>query len=77
MNAFYATQYIVERAYGNYIGLCRLGQFVGHEMELPLVRLTCFTGVAECDMAKTSLAPVMDTIASIVGAERPGERKEF
>lgn len=46
VNAFYATQYMVERAYGNYLGLCRLGQFVAHELKLPLRRFTCFTGLA-------------------------------
>ena len=28
----YATQYIFERAYGNYLGLYHLGQFVAHEL---------------------------------------------
>lgn len=46
VNAFYATQYMVERAYGNYLGLCRLGQFVAHELKKPLKRFTCFTGLA-------------------------------
>jgi hypothetical protein len=62
VNAFYATQYMVERAYGNYLGLCRLGQFVAHEMRMPLTRLTCFTGIAECEIAKRRLAPVLDVI---------------
>ena len=38
---FYATQYIFERAYGNYLGLCRLGQFMAHEMGLRLDKVTC------------------------------------
>ena len=59
VNGFYATQYLVERAYGNYVGLCRLGQFVAHEIQLPLVRMTCFTGIAECDMAKTKLTKLL------------------
>jgi hypothetical protein len=45
VNAFYATQYAFERAYGNYLGICRLGRFVAHEMGLPLIRMTCFTGI--------------------------------
>ena len=45
VNAFYATQYAFERAYGNYLGLCRLGQFVAHELGLTLSRVTCFTGI--------------------------------
>jgi hypothetical protein len=45
VNALYATQYAFERAYGNYLGLCRLGRFVAHELQVPLVRMTCFTGI--------------------------------
>jgi hypothetical protein len=69
VNAFYAAQYMVERAYGNYLGLCRLGQFVAHEMELPLVRLTCFTGIAECEVAKAKLAPVFRVIDDLLARE--------
>lgn len=45
VNAFYATQYVLERAYGNYLGLCRLGEFMAHELDLTLARVTCFTGI--------------------------------
>jgi hypothetical protein len=71
VNAFYAAQYMVERAYGNYLGLCRLGQFVAHEMELQLVRLTCFTGIAECEIPKVRLAPVFRVIDRVVAEKEP------
>lgn len=45
VNGFYATQYAVTRAYGNYLGLCRLGRFVAHELGLRLEKMTCFTGI--------------------------------
>jgi hypothetical protein len=69
MNAFYATQYMVERAYGNYVGLCRLGQFVAHEMERHLVRVTCFTGIAECEMPKSKVATILTSLELIVGTQ--------
>ena len=37
----YVTQYMFERAYGNYLGLCRLGQFMAREMGLILTQVTC------------------------------------
>ena len=37
----YATQDIVDKAYGNYVGLHRLGMFMAQEMGLKLDRLTC------------------------------------
>lgn len=49
MNAFYATQKIFNKAYGNYLGLCRLGNFMAHEMKLNLSRMNCFIGVEKLD----------------------------
>jgi len=63
MNAFYATQQLFNKAYGNYLGLCRLGDFMAHEMELTFSRMNCFVGVAKLDnITKTSdtLAPVKE-----------------
>ena len=49
MNAFYATQLLFNKAYGNYLGLCRLGDFMAHEMGLTFERMNCFVGVAKID----------------------------
>jgi thymidylate synthase len=62
LNAFYATQQIFNKAYGNYLGLCRLGSFMAQEMELTFSRMNCFIGVAKLDnITKTSdtLIPVI------------------
>ena len=67
MNAFYATQYMVERAYGNYLGLCRLGRFMAHELDMRLTRMTCFTGIAECDTAKKHLESIFEVINGALG----------
>ena len=71
VNAFYATQYMVERAYGNYLGLCRLGAFTAKEMGLKLSRVTCYSGIAMSDGAKGKLTPVLSAlnqIAPLTGA---------
>lgn len=44
VNAFYPTQYIFDRAFGNYLGLCHLGYFVARETGLTLRQMTCFIG---------------------------------
>lgn len=44
LNAYYPTQYIFDRGYGNYLGLCHLGQFLAHEVGTEFTRLTCFVG---------------------------------
>jgi hypothetical protein len=52
MNAFYATQQIARKGYGNYLGLSRLGAFMAEEMKLKLSQLNVFVGVAKMDVAK-------------------------
>lgn len=49
LDAFYATQQLFAKAYGNFLGLARLGIFVGHETGLTLDRVNCFVGVEKID----------------------------
>ena len=49
LNAFYATQQLFDKAYGNFLGLARLGQFIAGEVGLQLQRVTCFIGVEKMD----------------------------
>lgn len=49
MNAFYATQQIFDKAYGNYLGLAHLGAFMAHEMGLNLARMNVMVGVAKLE----------------------------
>ena len=46
VTGFYATQYIFERAYGNYLGLCRLGRFMAQEMGRQLTQVSCVSSPA-------------------------------
>lgn len=48
-NAFYATQQIFDKAYGNYLGLAQLGAFMANEMGMSLARLNVMVGVAKLD----------------------------
>ena len=70
VNAFYATQYMVSRAYGNYLGLCRLGSFVAHEIDMTLTRVTCHIGLAELDMTKTALQRVLASVDAALEGQR-------
>ena len=45
VTALYAEQYLFDRGYGNYLGLCRLGRFVAEQMNLRFAQMTC---VASC-----------------------------
>ncbi|MEX0661473.1 MAG: hypothetical protein WEA58_08595 [Balneolaceae bacterium] len=47
LTAFYGTQYMLLKGYGNYLGLCRLGIFLAHEMGLKFTRFNCVSGKAK------------------------------
>jgi hypothetical protein len=69
VNAFYATQYIFDKAYGNYLGLAQLGAFMAHEMRLPLARLNVTVGVAKFEginKSDTALKPLIAAARAVV-----------
>ncbi|WP_458758588.1 thymidylate synthase [Afipia sp. TerB] len=70
-NAFYATQYVFDKAYGNYLGLARLGAFMAHEMQLPFVRLNVTVGVAKLDGVRKKDASLEPMIAALRAAVAP------
>jgi hypothetical protein len=49
LNAFYATQQLFAKGYGNYLGLARLGLFMAGEIKLSLERVSCFIGVEKME----------------------------
>jgi hypothetical protein len=57
---FYPMQYLYERAYGNYLGLIRLGQFMAKEMNLQLEAMSCVSIVAKMEVSKGEIAKVID-----------------
>jgi hypothetical protein len=64
VNAFYATQYVFDKAYGNYLGLTQLGAFMAREMGLRLARLNVTVGVAKLDGVSKSDASLKPIIAA-------------
>ena len=70
VTGFYATQHIFEKAYGNYMGLCRLGRFMAHEMKLKLTRMTCIAACAKLgDVKKSELEPMAKQLRAILQHE--------
>lgn len=70
VNAFYAAQYMLKRAYGNYVGLCQLGRFVANELGIGLARVTCYAGIAELDLGKKEINPVLGAIDKATRQEK-------
>ena len=68
-NAFYATQQIFDKAYGNYLGLVQLGAFMAREMGMPPARLNVMVGVAKFERIKkgdADLGPVVEAARALV-----------
>ena len=62
VNAFYATQQLFVKAYGNYLGIAQLGAFMAHEMKLKMNRMNVLVGVAKFERISKSdqaLAPLV------------------
>jgi hypothetical protein len=68
INAFYPTQFILDRGYGNYLGLCHLGAFLSHEIGVKLVRMNCFVGCAQLGhgVTRKRIRPLLDLLERVV-----------
>ena len=58
LSAYYPTENILERGYGNYLGLCRLGCYMAHSSGLKLARVNIFVTQPRLDTRKT-IEPVL------------------
>lgn len=69
VNAFYATQQIFDKSYGNYLGLVQLGTFMAHEMRMRLRRLNVTVGIAKLERITKSdpaLGPLLAAAKTVV-----------
>ena len=75
VTGFYATQYIFTRAYGNYLGLCRLGRFMAQEMGRQLTQVTCVASPAKREKGKRAMQVLAREIEKILDQlqEDPGD----
>ena len=63
----YVTQYMFERAYGNYLGLYQLGKFMAHELGRQLTRVTCIAAPAvRGPVAKKRLRPLAQAVREAI-----------
>lgn len=67
VNGFYAMQYLLQRAYGNLLGLAHLGAFMAGEMKIPLAQVNMITGVEKLEFPKERLA----SLAKVISAQIP------
>lgn len=65
ITAFYAMQYLFEKAYGNYLGLCRLGHFMAHELGLRLTQMTCVASIAKLGVNKGDIRELCQNLKAL------------
>lgn len=70
VNAFYATQQLFERGYGNYLGLARLGAFMAREMGLEMARLNVYVGLAKLEGISKTDPRLRSIVQAAVSADR-------
>jgi len=61
LTAVYRNQFYIERAYGNFIGLGRLMEFVARESESEIGSLTCIATHAELDCRRKAVSSLVDS----------------
>lgn len=70
IHALYPSQFVFDRGYGNYIGLCNLGRFMAEQMHIPLVRLNCYvTAPYLGKVNKTELAALAQSSRNLIEGE--------
>lgn len=62
----YPTQHIFERAYGNYLGLCRVGHFLANGIGLHLKQMKCITSFAKLGVNKQDVRALEKVIKSLI-----------
>lgn len=80
MNAFYATQQLFVKAYGNWLGLSRLGTFVAEQADLRFCQLNCYVGIQKMDgenqPRRGDLCDRLRDLATACAAENTNSRLE-
>ena len=62
--ALYPMHWLYERAYGNYLGLARLGEFVASQVGRTFTRLTCVAATAQLDLKKADCLDLQASLAA-------------
>lgn len=67
LTAFYAMQLVLEKGYGNYLGLAHLLEFLGHELGLQPESMTCIASTAKLSQTGSHQLPQRRALCSALG----------
>ncbi|MEX2211367.1 MAG: hypothetical protein WD689_06350 [Gaiellaceae bacterium] len=63
MQAIYRNEYLLERGYGNFLGLAELQQYIATAVDVPVGELLMTIGHAELDAPKTAIRELLGRFA--------------
>lgn len=66
LTAVYRNQFYIERAYGNFVGLGRLMEFIARESNISVGRLTCISTHAELDGSKKAVESLVGSCYKVL-----------
>lgn len=77
VTAHYAVQYIYNKAYGNYLGICRLGRFMAQELEVKLTKVVFMVSSARLsdEITKADARELLTNLEPLVEAETASQVK--
>lgn len=65
ITGYYPSEYIFDRGYGNYLGLCHLGRYIARQLGLSLTRMNCVVNHPILFGGKTSKRKLSELTAII------------
>lgn len=70
ITGYYPSECILDRGYGNYLGLCHLGRYMAHNMGLRLARMNCIVShpLLSGSARKTPLRALAELVQQRVAA---------
>lgn len=71
--ALYRNQYFVTRAYGNYLGLARIGDFIAHEVGVQLGEVVCLATHADAQFDDLGKGRVEQLARTLRAGDEPTE----
>lgn len=69
----YRNQYFVTRAYGNYVGLARIGDFIAHEIGAQLGEVLCLATHADAQFSDLGKSRVEQLVRTLQAAREPSQ----
>lgn len=76
ITGYYPSEFIFDRGYGNYLGLCHLGRYLAKNMDLRLIRMNCVISHPLLGVNKTPLRELEGIVRRQIAASETAAAAE-